>query len=673
QGAQARAARARSNARALGFGNGLMRPAGRVATPGRPTSIILGTAGHIDHGKTSLVRALTGIDTDRLPEEKQRGITIELGFAHLEIENFRFGVVDVPGHERFVRAMVAGAGGIDLVMLVIAADEGVMPQTREHLDICELLAVPRGLVVLTKVDACEPDWLELVTEDVRKALAGTFLHDAPIVPVSAHTGAGLDDLRNTIVTIAGEVPPKDPDGLFRLPLDRVFTMKGFGTVVTGTLVAGRVRVGDDVVCLPSGVPAKVRGLQVHGGAVEEAFAGQRTAVNLQGPEREQVARGEVLAHPGTLAPCAILDGALRYLRVCKRPLKSRARVLFHTGTTQVMGSLVLVEGKEILPGDQGLVQLHLDEPVVVLPGDRFILRGFETQENYGTTLGGGEVVRALAPKLRRPSAEAATLLRAMRAADPTSRVALEVAAAGPAGLDRAELAARLSSTPRALDRALDALSSKGVLVRFDREKGAVVHRDAFAALARRVVDEVERFHAEQPLRAGVAREEVRSKLEGVAPKLFHAACEDLIARGELSADRETVRRPSHQAKAAAAGLAPLKARIATRLREAALSPPRPAELCADLGAGERDVSDALRLLVEERAACKVADLWFDREAVDALRARLAAFLAKQGAITPQQWKELCGATRKFSIPLAEHFDAEKLTVRVGETRKLRGR
>jgi len=632
--------------------------------------IVLGTSGHIDHGKTSLVRALTGVDCDRLPEEKARGITIELGFAHVDLGDWRFGIVDVPGHERFVRAMVAGAAGIDVVMMVVAADEGAMPQTHEHLDICSLLRVPRGLIALTKSDLVEPAWLQMVTDDLKRIVVGTFLEEAKIIPCSATTSLGLEDLRAELLRLAPLVPGKDPDGLLRLPLDRVFVMKGFGTVVTGTLVGGRLRLGDDVLLLPSGVRAKARGLQVHGAAVEEAVAGQRTAVNLGGVERADVERGEVLVHPDTLEATSLVDGVVHHLAICRKPLRQRSRVLFHAGTTQVMGTAVLVDRPEVAPGMEAAVQLHLDSPVVALPGDRFILRGFEAQQNYGTTLGGGEVVRVRAPKLRRADVEAAALLQSMREAAPEERVALEVRAAGIPGITRAELRGRLPFVSRALDKALERLGSQSVLVRFDREQGAFVHRDVLEDVRNRVVAEVDRYHAEQPLRAGAGREEIRSKLPPTLPvKLFHLAVEQLAADGTLESDRESVRRRGHRAQVQAEGIAPLKDRIDEALRESGLSPPRPAEMDGDA----RQVQEALRLLVEEGAAVKVQDLYFSRAAVDDLRDRLRSFLERHGQITAQQFKDLCKATRKYTIPLGEHFDAEKLTLRIGDVRKLRGR
>jgi len=418
-----------------------------------PSSVILGTAGHIDHGKTALVKALTGVDTDRLKEERRRGITIELGFAHMRLGDILLGIVDVPGHERFIKSMVAGAGGIDLVVLVVAADEGVMPQTREHLDICQLLDVQQGLVALTKSDLVEPDWLELVTDDLRDVLQGTFLESAPVVPCSAVSGAGLEQIKHTVREICNTVRLRDPNGLLRLPLDRVFTMKGFGTVVTGTLLSGAVSLGQEVAVLPTGVSGKVRGLQVHGEAVERAVAGQRTAVNLGGVDRRAVARGEVLVSPDTLSASPMLDASLRLLPGAVA-LKKRSKVLFHLGTRQQEATCVLLDAPRLEPGSSALVQLHFDRPVVALPGDCFILRGFRKQENYGTTVGGGRVVRVLSRKVKPRHARTIRLLKQMAAATSVERVALEVLGAGHLGLARVALQKRLPMVPREVDKAL---------------------------------------------------------------------------------------------------------------------------------------------------------------------------------------------------------------------------
>jgi selenocysteine-specific elongation factor len=360
--------------------------------------IILGTAGHIDHGKTSLIKAITGTDTDRLKEEKERGITIELGFASLDLPNGQHvGIVDVPGHEKFVKNMVAGATGIDIVVMVIAADEGVMPQTREHMEICTLLGIKHGFVALTKMDMVDEEWLELAMEDVRDFTAGTFLENTPIVPVSAVKEQGLQEFSRVLETICNQVPERSMSSLFRLPVDRVFTMKGFGTVITGSLISGRVQVGDTVMIYPSMVTAKVRGIQVHNQGVSMAEAGQRTAINFQGLEKAAINRGEMLALPGTLKPSFMVDLQLQYLASNKKPIKNRTRVRFHTGTSEILGNLVLLDREELPPGEKAAVQLRLDEPVCLVKDDRFVIRSYSPVR----TIGGGQVLNPIPPKHKR--------------------------------------------------------------------------------------------------------------------------------------------------------------------------------------------------------------------------------------------------------------------------------
>jgi len=646
--------------------------------PGR----VVGTAGHIDHGKTALVRALTGIDTDRLKEEKERGITIELGFAHLDLTAEGVpepvGVIDVPGHERFLRAMVAGAVGIDAVVLVVAADEGVMPQTREHLDVCRLLDVRRGVVALTKSDLVDAELLALAVDDVRGALRGTFLADAAIVPCSAVSGAGLGELRRALAEALVDAPAKDPEGLLRLPLDRVFTLKGFGTVVTGTLWAGRLQPGDDVIALPQG-PAgvgasKVRAVHVHGAAVPEAHAGQRTAANL-GLPREAVERGQVLVRAGELRAGRLLDVRLSHLATSRHPLKRRARVLLNAGTAQTMATVALLDRGEVEPGGEALAQLHLDEPMVALPGDRFVLRGFALQKEHRTTLGGGVVLRVLGPRHRRGTPELCDDLRRAAEASVEERVALEVRWAGLAGLAREELQIRVPSTPRRTDAAITRLLAARAVLRFDRERGALAHASVVEDLRRRVLAAVDGFHAAEPLRPGLPREALRSQLPSVVnPRLLHLALEELTATGDLSADRELARRPGHDvaAQQQRSGVAPAVENVAALLREAQLQPPRPADAALTLRLPLAAVTEAIDLLCRGGQLVRVADLVFDRGALEVLRGRLTAYLREHREITPQQWKDLVGASRKFTIPLAEYFDAERVTLRVGEVRRLRG-
>jgi selenocysteine-specific elongation factor len=636
--------------------------------------IILGTAGHIDHGKTSLVRALTGIDTDRLKEEKERGITIELGFAHLDVGGRRFGLVDVPGHERFLKAMVAGAGGVDVVMLIVAADEGVMPQTREHLDICQLLGIKRGVIVLTKRDLVDPAWLELVVADVRQAVRGTFLADAPILPVSSLTGDGLDELRAALTRAAGEIPARSAEGLLRIPLDRVFTMKGFGTVVTGTILGGRIRAGDDVVLLPDGRAAKIRGLQVHGEAVAEARAGMRCAVNLVGVERHDVRRGEMIAHPGALSPGHLLDARFRYLTACKAPLPRRARALVHHTTAQVMAQVVLVDRDQLEPGDEALVQLHLETPIAALPGDRFIVRGFVPQEHYGTTIGGGEVLRVQAPKVRRSSEAAAELLRRLADAEPPSRVALEIAGGGPAGLSRSALGARLGLAPAAIDAALNRLVQAREILRAPAADGDLfLHAEALARLEAAALAAVDAFHQAQPHKEGLGREELRSRLpRALPPRLFEAVVGELTARGALVAERDVVRRPRHAPAQAAADVTPVVDRVVQAFRGWRLETRPPKDLAADLGLPEAQARTALEVALRTGRLVRIRpDYVVEAGTLGALREQLKQHLTAHGQITPQEWKTLTNVSRKYSIPLAEHFDAEKLTLRVGEVRKPR--
>jgi selenocysteine-specific elongation factor len=648
----------------------------------RTYPIVLGTAGHIDHGKTALVKSLTGIDTDRLKVEKERGITTELGFAHLDLEGRRFGVVDVPGHERFIKAMVAGAGGLDLVCLVIAADEGIMPQTREHLDICELLGVRRGVVALTKRDLVDDDWLEMVSEDVRAGLASSFLGGAAIIPVSARTGAGLDALRAEFVRLTGELAARDPAGAFRLPLDRVFTIRGFGTVVTGTVLGGTVRVGDTVVVHPRGIESKVRGVEVHGEAVETSLAGMRCALNLSGVACEDLRRGDILSHPGAVTPSHIIDVRFRYLETSKAPLKRRSRVLFHHTTAQLMATMVLVDADALAPGAEGLAQIRLDssEPVAALPGDRFIARGFVIQEHYGTTIGGGEIVRVQAPKTRRSAGDTTRMLERMAAAERTERVALEIKSAKAAGLDMAELGRRLGYSHDDLRAILGELAATGEIARARSatsagEEGSVYcHAEWFARLEKRLLEHLDRFHADHADRDGIGRQELRACLPQSTPaRLYEALLDALARRAAIEITADLVRRPRVAAARASTGPSPLEQRIAEQFRAWGLTPERPRQVPEALGESQGAVQSALARLLEQDVLIKVKpDLYVHAGAMTALRQALVAHLDAHGQITPAEWKTITGASRKYSIPLAEYFDAEKLTLRVGEARKRRG-
>jgi len=625
--------------------------------------IVLGTAGHIDHGKTALVRALTGVDTDRLAVEKQRGITTELGFAHLDLDGRRVAVVDVPGHERFIRSMVAGATGLDLVLLVIAADEGVMPQTREHLDVCQLLGVRRGIVVVNKRDLVDDEWLALVDGELAAFVAGTFLASAPRIPVSARTGAGLDELRAEITSAIAALPPRPASGVFRLPIDRVFTLKGFGTVVTGTIASGEVAAGDEVNVLPRAMGARVRGLQVHGRAVDRARAGQRCAVNLVGVGTDDLARGDVLAHPGAAAPTHLLDVRLRHVTSARSPLPLRSKVLVHHGTVQVSATLVLVGERSLAPGAEAFAQLRIDRetPLAAAPGDRFIVRGFQPLAGHGTTLGGGEIVRVHAAKAR--AADHAAMVARFAAARFADRLALEIQAAHAAAPTVADLVRRTAATPAEVGAALADLRASGQILRAgDGETATYVHAEVAATLEQAILARLE-----------LPREELRRKLPAALPaRAFDALVEGLVARGILEAQGDALRRATGGAPRPAPAASPLETELAARFAGWALEPPRPKELAAALGKPEPAVAGALTALTASGVVTKVKpDLYVATAVLVELEARLRAYLATHAEITPQAWKELTRTSRKYSIPLAEYFDAQKVTLRIGDLRRLR--
>jgi selenocysteine-specific elongation factor len=513
---------------------------------------------------------------------------------------------------------------------------------------------------------------------------GTFLESAAIVPCSAATGAGLPALRAELERLASAAGPRSIDGPMRLPLDRVFTVKGFGTVATGTLATGRLCEGEEVVALPVGPGArgnvKIRGIEVHGEPRGEALAGQRTAVNIPGIERDELARGAILVRPGETLASAIVDVELDLLSICPAPLPDRAPVLFHALTTQENAVLVLHEGASIAPGARALAQLRLGNPVALLPGDRFILRGFRPLRGHGTTIGGGRVVRVLAPKRRRGDDAALAFARRMAAAATLDeRVALEIEAAASVGIDRAGLRARVGEGATKLDRAVEKLLARREAITFHREPGAVVSTAAVNRIGEILLGELARFHAARPLAHGVAREELRTAhatTRRLDPRIFAVVVAELLRRGALAidAERDQLHRTSFSPESAEAARDLLVARVRAAYRDSGLEPPWSGELAARAGAGASEASAALEILVRRGDVVRVkADLCFDRAAVDALADRLRAHLGEHLQITPQQWKALTGVSRKYAIPLAEYFDAQKLTLRVGDLRRLRAR
>ena len=633
--------------------------------------LILGTAGHIDHGKTSLVKALTGIDTDRLKEEKARGITIELGFAHLELPGgIQFGIVDVPGHEKFVRAMVAGVGGMDLVMLVIAADEGIMPQTREHLDILRLLGVKNGLVALTKSDMVEKEWLELVTEEVRNFVAGSFLEHAPIVPVSARSGAGLDELRAELVRLADDAVEKRREGNFRLPVDRVFTMAGFGTVVTGTLVSGEMHVGDELELLPSAREGRVRGIQTHGSRVEQGQAGQRLAVNLQGIDLNEVHRGDVVVQRGGFRTTRAVDVRLDYLASAPRELKHRAKVRLHSATYEVPAQVILLDRDTLQPGESACAQLRLKEPALLLSGDSYILR----ISAPATTVGGGIVLDPFPPRRRRRNSEALELLESFGQEDQQRTIGLIISQSLLSGITHDDLLLRSGLPRKAVDSCLSTLLGSGETMQVIREPKMYLSRASSDTLKQGLVNEIAAFLDANPNKEGMGKEELKTRLPKRSDgRFFTPLLTALEKDGLIVPDRDIVK-PAGNAMRKAARTDDLSGKMEQFLREGGIEPPTVKEIMERFRCDEKMVRDNLTLLVRAGSVVRISsDLFYSAAALDGLREKLIVLLREKTEIIPTDFREVSGLSRKFLIPLLEHFDSEKVTIRVGDKRVLRKR
>ncbi len=630
--------------------------------------IVLGTAGHIDHGKTSLIRALTGIETDRLKEEKERGITIELGFAHIELPDGKLiGIVDVPGHEKFIKNMVAGATGIDLVALVIAADEGVMPQTREHLEICEILDIKHGLVVLTKTDMVDSDWMELVREDVTEYLSDTFLAQAPIVEVSSATGEGIDKLLKVIGDLAENIPEKETGHLFRLPVDRVFTMKGFGTVITGTAVSGQIHTGDTATIYPQGTNVRVRGIQVHNRKVEEVRAGLRTALNLQGIERTTIKRGDIVATEGSLRPTFMVDVSLDLLKSSPRKLKNRAKVRFHTGTSEIISTVVLLNTEELHPGETCFAQIRLDEPVSVLRNDRFVLRSYSPVR----TIGGGEILNPLPNrKKKRFSDKVISELKTLLSGNIDEIIEQNVLSGGVKGTEIDDLAFLSNISKNRLAVILKKMMAKKVVIQFDRENNRFIHSRYLDMARDELIETVSRYHKDFPLKPGVIKEELRSRVRRANdPKLFNYLINILDRNGTIVLEKDIVHMKNHRVT-----LEKDQENVRRIIEEtylaAGLKPPYFKEIKGNFPGSTGE--DVLHVLVREGVLIKVKeDMFFHTRVMEELKSDLVAFLREHGEITTPQFKEMTGVSRKYAIPLIEYIDRLQLTVRIGDVRVLR--
>jgi selenocysteine-specific elongation factor len=627
-------------------------------------SVIIGTAGHIDHGKSALVEALTGTHPDRLEEEKRRGITIDLGFAFLEEDGVRFGFVDVPGHERFVSNMLAGAAGIDVLLLVIAADESIKPQTREHFDICRLLGVKRGVVALTKSDLVDGDTLELVRLEAEEFLRGSFLENAPLVPVSAKTRAGLDDLKEALRDAAASIAARDSSHYFRLPIDRAFAMKGFGSVVTGTLISGSVGAGDEVELFPGGERLRVRGVQSGGKAVERATPGQRTAVNLAGIEHVALKRGMVLATPEKFRRTRRIDARLELL-ASARKMKQGTRVHFHAGTAETIAEVLFYGQKELQPGGSAFANLKLQDELLVLPGDRFIVRQFSPV----VTIGGGAVLDPLA---RRPMLRDIGRVAHLETLERGNRGEILAAMAERAilGLGFEEIVARTAWMDYEIREVAKKLSDTGRVRSVAAEPLLLVSEKAFAEVRRRILEKVEKFQKENPLLPGILREDLRASLgKRVRAETFRAGLEELAAQKKLDAPGELVKKAGseitlqpEEAKA--------KDQIEAAFAAAGLEVPAMKEVLAKLAIESKRAERLLQILLREKNLVRVSpELIFHRQALAQLKERLAGYKKFKGdRISVPTFKELTGITRKYAIPLLEYLDRERVTRRAGDER-----
>lgn len=635
-------------------------------------SVIMGTAGHIDHGKTSLIKALTGIDCDRLGEEKRRGITIELGFAYADLPGGeRMGIVDMPGHERFVRTMAAGASGIDFVLLVISADEGVMPQTREHLEICTLLGIRHGIVALTKIDMVDAEMLELALEDVRGFLKGTFLESAPIFPVSSVTGQGLSELRLAIAKESRRQVSRRAD-LFRLPIDRVFSLKGHGTVVTGTLISGTAACGDEVELLPSGKLSHIRSIQSHGQGQKTAEAGHRISLNLHGLSVEDINRGDVVTHVGCMKNAKRWITELTCLKSSPRALKHRGEVHFHHSARELSARLYFYDRSSLQPCETALAEVHFSEPVAGIFADRCIIRAFSPLR----TVAGGSVLYPLstAPKRSHIDENMQGRLLGLPHAEAPELISVQLELSGRAGASLADLSILTNLSPKALEKQLSLMSGRGEAFCFDNDAKCWISPLWLGRLSESALATARAFHQKNPLEQGMAKGVILSGMgAGIPAKLAHYALYRLLRSGKLTAEGELIRLPEHKVSLAGDQQA-LKEALLKAHTASPLMPPNHTELFAGLNISARQAQPIFKILVSEGSLVKIKeDLYYLPSVLEELRQKIRDFFLTHAEITPGDFRDISGISRKNGIALLEYFDKEQITMRVGDKRVLRGR
>lgn len=625
---------------------------------------IIGTAGHIDHGKTTLVRAMTGIDTDRLKEEKQRGISIELGFAPFMLPSGqKAAIVDMPGHERFIRHMLAGAFGIDIVLLTIAADEGVMPQTREHMDIIELLGVNQGIIVITKKDLVDEEWLMLMEEEVREYINTTILKDAPVIAVSAVSKEGIPELIELIEKLASEVEEKSAFGQARLPIDRVFTVSGFGTVVTGTLWSGQLKVGDTLELMPVQKPARIRTLQVHNEKVDTAYAGQRVAVNLQGVEVADIKRGYLLATPGYLSPSYRVDTRLHLLSSSKRTLKNWNRVRFHLGTDETLGRVVLLDRDELQAGDEAYVQIVMEKPVVAYKGDRFVIRYYSPVN----TIGGGIIIDGNAPKQKRFREDVLDELVIKEEGSLYDVILHELESHPEEFISVSELSKRTGSNLEQTNQELQQLMDDEKVIRIKDQ--VYISTYGVQVINARIVETLDKYHQQYPMRSGYPREDMRSRFfKQLNPKDFNLIIKQLEELGSISSHNNQLMLPQHVPQPGSKEQESIE-KIKKVMEEQMFTPPGLDELLAISGRREQEFGEILAYMIDTGILVKInQDTVFSNQALEEGKKRLLAYFEQEKELSLATARDILNTTRKYALPLIEYYDRIRFTRRIGDIR-----
>ena len=629
---------------------------------------IIGTAGHVDHGKTALVKALTGTDCDRLKEEKERGLTIELGYASLDLGDGKsISIVDVPGHERFVKTMLAGAAVIDCVLFVIAADEGVMPQTIEHFDIINLLQVEDGLIVLTKVDLVDEEWLQLVEEDIAELVEGKDLEKAPLAPVSSITGEGIPELKAHLANIVAKLQPRSQEGIFRFPVDWTFNVTGIGPVVCGAVFSGKVKVGDILEITPQQKEVRIRGIQLHGEDAAEAVAGQQVAINISGIDREEIKRGDVLSMPGYLRPTYMLDARLHLLDNSPVVLKNRDRINLYLACSEVIGRVVILDKERVTPGEEALIQLRLEEKLVAEYGDRFVIRRYSPPQ----TIGGGIILDSFPAKHKRFRPDVIEHLNITGEGTPEERIEATLLKAGTQPNTEEDLVRTLNITPSAVKAALARLVSVGRVFTFDDQ---FVHLDWYDKSKDSVLAILGKYHAEQPLKLGISREELRTKLpEKTELPLYTEVLQALIDEGKVASAGEKVRLPGHSIKISAEH-ENIKGKIEDLFLQAGLATPLPEDAISRWQGREAQIAkEAFDVLIETNTLVQVDEkVFFHQDSINKTKDLIIQHIREHGKLTLNDCRNLLGTSRKYMLPLLYYFDNAGVTLRVGDDRVLRG-